>query len=267
MTKRAVIVLVVSGLMLLGAATATAQAIGMSLSGGAAAEQSDVRLTSDLTDTNKANDASAITFMMPAGVTFADLKTLSTEFNPVAGSPASGATTPVGCGGGSPRFSITLASGKNVFVYLGPAPNFNSCTLNSWQSSGNLIGNNDIGRYDTSQVQSGTQSNTYTGALPLVGSQQVTSISLVVDAGWAFTPEVQTVLVRNIDINGQTFSTPHKSNAAKACKAELATLGKSAFEHKYGNNHNLRNALGKCVSTMEHQQNSASTHTRHHHHR
>jgi hypothetical protein len=265
MTKRAVLVLVVAGLMLVGAATATAETITMSLSGGAVAEQSDVRLTSDLTDTNKANDASAITFTMPAGVTFADLKTLSTEFDPVAGSAAGGATTPVGCGGGSPRFSITLASGKNVFLYLGPAPNFNSCVLNSWQSSGNLIGNNDVGRYDTSQVQSGTQSNTYSGALALVGSQPVTSISLVVDAGWAFTPQVQTVLVRNVDINGQTFSTP-RTNAAKACKAELATLGKSAFEQKYGKNHNLRNAMGKCVSTMAHQQRSASTHTRRHHH-
>lgn len=257
MTRKALLPLVVLGLLLVGAATAAAAAITVSTSGGAAVESSDVRLTSDLTDATTTNDASAITFTLPAGTTFAQLTSLSTDFNPVAGSPATGTTTPLGCGGGSPRFSITLASGKNVFVYLGPSPNFNSCTLNTWQSTGNLIGNNDTGRYDTSQVQAGTQSNTYAGALALVGSQQVTSISLVVDAGWAFTPKVQTVLVRKVTVNGERFfpskAENAKPNPAKLCKAELARLGKAQFEKTYGKNHNLRNAMGKCVSQMAHQ--------------
>lgn len=147
-----------------------------------------------------------------------------------------------------------------MYVYLGPSPYFSSCALNTWQSSGNLIGNNDTGRYDTSKVQPGTQSNTYGGALALVGSQTVTKISLVVDSGWAFTPNVQTVLVRDIDINGQIVSAPSthaQVNAATACRAELASLGEAAFEQKYGHNHNLRNAFGKCVSTM--------AHAKHHH--
>lgn len=38
------------------------------------------------------------------------------------------------------------------------------------------------------------------------------------------------------------------TNAAKACKAERASLGVDAFAKKYGTNHNLRNAFGKCVS-------------------
>lgn len=252
--------LTVLGLMLVGAAVATAGTITTSLSGGAVAEKGDIRLTSDLTDTTTANDASSVDFTLPPATTFADLNTLSTQFEPTVGSPAAGATTPTGCGGGSPRFQITLASGKNVFVYLGPSPNFNSCALNTWQSSGNLIGNNDTGRYDTSQIQSGTQSNTYSGALSLVGSQTVTKISLVVDAGWAFTPKVQTVLVRDIDVNGQVVSAPSTNaqvNAAKACRVELASMGKTAFEQKYGRNHNLRNAFGKCVST--------AAHAKHHH--
>jgi len=261
MTRKAVMALTVLGLMLIGAAAATAGTITGSLSGGAVAQKGQVSLTSDLTDASTANDASAVDFTMPPGTTFADLKTLSAQFDPIAGSPAAGATTPLGCGGGSPRFSITLASGKNVFVYLGPSPSFNSCTLNAWQSSGNLIGNDDTGRYDTSQVQSGTQSSTYSDALALVGSQQVTKISLVVDGGWAFTPKVQTVLARDIDVNGQTFSGPSsksEANAVKACRAELASLGKHAFEQKYGKNHNLRNAFGKCVSS--------AAHAKHHHH-
>jgi hypothetical protein len=38
------------------------------------------------------------------------------------------------------------------------------------------------------------------------------------------------------------------SGAAKACKAERASLGAGAFAKKYGTNHNLKNAFGKCVS-------------------
>ena len=37
-------------------------------------------------------------------------------------------------------------------------------------------------------------------------------------------------------------------NAAKTCKAELKSMGAEAFAKKYGTNHNLRNAFGKCVS-------------------
>ena len=45
-------------------------------------------------------------------------------------------------------------------------------------------------------------------------------------------------------------STPEQStnNAAKACKAERKQLGVDSFDKKYGTNHNLRNAFGKCVS-------------------
>jgi len=38
------------------------------------------------------------------------------------------------------------------------------------------------------------------------------------------------------------------NNRAKTCKKEGADLGGEAFNKKYGTNHNLRNAFGKCVS-------------------
>jgi hypothetical protein len=83
---------------------------------------------------------------------------------------------------------------------------------------------------------------------------QVTSIDLVVDSGGFFNPKTQTVLVRNIQINAQTFVTPpQNANPARACKAELASIGKTAFEHTYGSNHNLHNAFGKCVSAKARQ--------------
>jgi len=46
--------------MLIGAAVASAAGITSSLFGGAVAEQSDVKLVSDLTDTSTANDFSGI---------------------------------------------------------------------------------------------------------------------------------------------------------------------------------------------------------------
>jgi hypothetical protein len=42
---------------------------------------------------------------------------------------------------------------------------------------------------------------------------------------------------------------PKPATAAKACKAERGSLGAEAFRKKYGTNHNLRNAFGKCVSS------------------
>lgn len=39
------------------------------------------------------------------------------------------------------------------------------------------------------------------------------------------------------------------SGPAKACKAERTSIGTDAFARKYGTNHNLHNAFGKCVSS------------------
>jgi hypothetical protein len=247
MKKKAMIMIAAFATMLVAASVASAANVSASLFGGAVAESSDVSLTSNLTDTPTTNDYSGIKLAVPAGTTFASLTTLGAEFNPTVG----------GCGGGSPRFSLQLAGGKNVFVYFGPSPNFTGCAVNTWQSTGNLIGNADTARFDTSQVPSGTQSDTYAGALALVGSQQVTEIDLVVDSGWFFNPKVQTVLVRNVKVNDQTFYAPqatggkgHAKSPAQLCKAEMKTLGTTAFKGKYGKNHNLRNAFGKCVSTL-----------------
>jgi hypothetical protein len=50
---------------------------------------------------------------------------------------------------------------------------------------------------------------------------------------------------------GKSAAAPGQSadkNAAKACKAERATMGVPAFKEKYGTNGNKANAFGKCVS-------------------
>lgn len=214
---------------------------GVTTAGGASVANGVVTLVSNTGDTSTANDFSSVTFALPGGTTFADLKTLSTDYNITDG----------GCGGGSPRFSVTLADGKNLFAYIGPAPNFNTCTLNTWQSSGNLIGNDAQGTWDTAQELPGTQSSTYSAALAALGSKQVTSVSLVVDGGWAFAGKLQTVLAKNIQVNKTTFPAVEQPKSTKSpaqlCKAERK-LDPAAFKAHYGTNHNKSNAFGKCVS-------------------
>ena len=180
--------------------------------GGATTSGGVLRLVSNTGDAGATNDFSGASFAGTGVTTFASITTLSTEFN----------VTDDDCAGGSPRFQVrvqTPAGEKNVFVYLGPTPSFTGCSQNVWIASGNLIGSPD-GRYDTSQVQAGTQVSTHAQALALVGSYQVTGISLVVDSGWALTDKEQTVDVRNVKVNASTFFEPEGTKPPQAAGAE-----------------------------------------------
>ena len=66
-------------------------------------------------------------------------------------------------------------------------------------------------------------------------------IVLAVPAAHAASPTAKTP--RTAAADQQSADSP-----AQACKAERSTLGVDAFAKKYGTNHNLRNAFGKCVS-------------------
>jgi hypothetical protein len=217
--------------------------------GGATTSGGILTLVSNTGDAGATNDASGATFADTGVTTFGSSSTLSAEFD----------VTDDDCKAGSPRFQVrvqTPAGEKNVFVYLGPAPSFTGCSQNVWIASGNLIGSTD-GRFDTSQVQAGTQVSTYAQALALVGAFPVTGISLVVDSSFAFDDKEQTVRVRNVKVNSTTFFTPDQQtpggtgmNAAQACKQLRAEMGFTAFRTAYGTNHNKANAFGKCVSKM-----------------
>jgi len=225
--------------------------------GGATVTDGVLTLVSNTGDAVATNDASGATFTATGVTTFSSIATLSAEFN----------VTDDDCKAGSPRFQVrvqTPTGEKNVFVYLGPAPSFTGCAPNTWIASGNLIGASD-GRFDTSQIAAGTQVSTYAQALALAGSYPVTSISLVVDSGWAFTDKEQTVLVRNVKINSSTFYTPETTppttggmNPAQACKKLRTDMGLTAFRAAYGTNNNGANAFGKCVSAMARMKNDAA---------
>ena len=133
-------------------------------------------------------------------IAWGDLATLSTDFN----------VTNDSCGGGSPRIQVAVdtdnnnVSDGNVFIALGPSPNFTGCTT-GWQSTGNLIGNEDAGRYDYGQL-GGSSFTTYSNAPALVLTGKVLRISVVVDSSWSAAATggdgEQTVLIDNINLNG-----------------------------------------------------------------
>lgn len=243
--RMAVLAAAVSALVLVPAAiAATATPFG-----GATTSGGILTLVSDTGDAGTTNDFSGATFADTGVTTFGSITTLSAEFD----------VTDDDCKAGSPRFQVrvqTPSSGeKNVFVYLGPTPSFTGCSQNVWIASGNLIGSTD-GRFDTSQVQPGTQVSTYAQALALVGAYPVTGISLVLDSGWAFDDKEQTVRVRNVKVNASMFFTPVTPapgtglNPAQACAKLRTEMGTSAFRTAYGTNRNGANAFGKCVSQM-----------------
>jgi hypothetical protein len=196
-----------------------------------------------------ADDGGAITFPIASGLTLAQITQLSAEFN----------VTDDDCGGGSPRFAINFGTNKNVFVYLGPSPTFTGCAPNTWISTGNLVGTADACRVDTSQISPGTQCSTWAAAVTLLGSQTINSISFVVDGGWSQADKEQTVQVRNVKINNDTFLTPQapkppKVNPTTACKAQQAALGRAAFNELW-NKDGTSNGFGKCVSAAAKAQN------------
>lgn len=165
-----------------------------SLFGGARVARQDgsnpwvINLTSN---SDPSTTYSGLAFQQPNGqLLFSQIAQLSTDYDATTG----------GCGGGSPRFQITVDRGadvlSNVFVYIGDLPGF-GCPFaaSAWQSTGNLI-NSGQARFDTTQV-GGTFYDTFENAVGLVGSERVVSVTLVVDSGWMF-PSGEVILVDNV---------------------------------------------------------------------
>lgn len=134
-----------------------------------------------------------VDFVVPAGLTVAGLNNLSTDYKFTAGS----------CFNGSPRFqvNVTTPSGPaNIFVYLGPYPNYAGCPPNIWTNTGNLAAPTNF--VDASQL-GGAFYEPYALVQTTYGSYPVTGIQVVVDAGYIAT---QTTLIDNVVINNATFT-------------------------------------------------------------
>ena len=250
---RKLLLLAVAALAL--ATAAPALAADPATSGSATIANNVGTLVSNTSTANTpADDFGAITFPIASGLTLAQITQLSAEFN----------VTDDDCGGGSPRFVISYGANKNVVVALGPAPTFTGCAQNTWISTGNLVGTSDACRVDTSQISSGTQCTTWAAAVALLGSQPISSISFVVDGGWSQTDKEQTVQVRTVKLNNETFLTATKPtttkvNPAKLCKAQIAAMGsRSAFNELWAKT-GTSNGYGKCVAAVAKARNAGAT--------
>ena len=139
-----------------------------------------------------------INFPVEAGVTFASLTTLSSDFRVEADDT---------CVGGSPRVQIkvqTPSSGvKNIFAYFGTDSAGLPCIPGTWQNSGDFL---EVGRLlDTSQV-GGTFYDPYVTALANYGSYPVLSIQIVTDSSWASLDAEHAADIDNTLINSTLFT-------------------------------------------------------------
>ena len=157
--------------------------------------------------------------------TVADIQQLSTDYQFEVGS----------CGGGSPRFQInaeTPAGVKNIFVYIGPMPNYTGCPT-GWQSSGNLVGAGTV--VDASQLGGGYYES-WSDVLAAYGSYPVVGIQLVADGGWLLD---QTVDIDNTVINAANYT--YEAPDLSQCKNGNWSSLTDAVGHSFKNQ-------GDCVS-------------------
>lgn len=167
-------------------------------------------------------------FEDPVGA-LADLDYLSADYKFTANS----------CGGGAPRFQIRVTDGvntENIFVYLGPPPNYTLCPMNVWTSSGNLVDPADL--VDTSQLPGGAFYDTYLSAQAKYGAYDVLRIVVVTDSSWFFGSD-QVVLVDNVMINQDLETFENKDSCKKG--------GWHDFDGQNGQPGPFKNQ-GDCVS-------------------
>lgn len=183
--------------------------------------------------------SSGIDLTFPSGMLLSSLSTLSTYYDFTAST----------CGQGSPRFGISLAAypGATIFVYVVPpsSPNtFTGCTQNAWTNTGNLL---DGSTYPTAVEPNsfpdwpGPQYNTWANVVSKYGSQTVTDIFLVSDAGPSGSQSVQ---IDNTYVNTTLYSyEPTKISDCKSGGWQTFTFAPGPFNNE-----------GACVSYFAKQQ-------------
>lgn len=196
------------------------------------------------------NDFSFLSFRPSSAFTFADLSGLSAVY----------AFTEGDCAGGSLRWQVRVDVGNdgltandgNIFVYYGATPQFgnggvNGCTPTSAagdDGSGDNLINTPVTelRYDTSQLVSGTQYNTYAGALAIASTYPVLRAGLYLDSGWADSDgvagqddQVVNLTSATVSVGGtspytETFTPQPASAMTPICPTDEATISVSKVD-------------------------------------
>lgn len=164
-------------------------------------------------DNETGNDYSYLSFTPAAPVTFNNITGLSAVY----------AFTQGNCHGGALRWQVRTDANHAFFIYYGDSPNFADCTTRS-QSNANMIGLGDL-RYDTSQYAGGTFYDTYAHAQALVGTSQITRVSLILDGGWAG-DQILTLTSAMVATGAysDTF-TPQETPPTPTCPTSTAYIG------------------------------------------
>jgi hypothetical protein len=155
-----------------------------------------------------------VDFDTAAGMMVRDLTNLSTDYK----------FTEASCGGGSPRFQLNVTNGTvsgNIFVYIGPPPNYTGCPMNEWLSTGNLV--TAVSLVDATQI-GGAYYMPWATVVAVYGSYTITGIQLVTDSGWFFAGGVQTVLVDNVQINDDTYTFESKDSCKNGGWRDFGTF-------------------------------------------
>jgi hypothetical protein len=181
-------------------------------------------------DASRAPGYGGVDFATPTELTVGGLNNLSTDSKFTAG----------GCGGGAPRFQInvsTTTGTHNIFVYIGPPPNYTVCPIDGWVNAGNLLTATSL--VDTSQLPGGTFYDVWGVAQARYASLAISGIQLVTDGSWAVAGGVQTVLVDNVQINDDTFTFENKDSCKNGGWRDFTSPG--PFKNQ-----------GDCVSFFAH---------------
>jgi hypothetical protein len=155
-----------------------------------------------------------VDFDVPTDMTVGDLANLSTDYKFTAGS----------CGGGAPRFQINATNGTesgNIFVYIGPPPNYTVCPPNVYANTGNLVA--PVNLVDATQL-GGLFYEPWAAVVLAYGDYRVTGIQLVTDGSWAVSGGVQTVLVDNVQINDDTYTFESKDSCKNGGWRDFGTF-------------------------------------------
>lgn len=140
-----------------------------------------------------------INFDIPSGMTFSQVSNLATSYK----------FTNASCGGGAPRFVVSVTNGTHsgeIWFYFASAPGvYTGCPTNVWTDTGNLATPTSF--VDSSQLnaEGGHYNQLFSDAQTAFGSYTVTGIQLQVDADWFFSGP-QTVLIDNTQVNSNMYT-------------------------------------------------------------
>jgi hypothetical protein len=167
--------------------------------------------------------ASSASYTPPAGTTVSQITSLTADYtwqNNIAADH-----------GGGLRWSITTADGNSIFVTYGDYPDFTTETAGVNGSGTNLLGLSDArvetGAYGSAGKFYDTWANASSASF--LGNDLVTSISLVMDAGWAG-DQVINLADANVGINSvtSTFTMPSAVTTATNSAPAYIYLHKTA---------------------------------------